>query len=379
MVGVFVCGIVSDIYGRKPIMMISLIIFILAGFCGSFISNFYIWMISRFLIGGATLSMNTCLSVFTGELCSAKNRPLINMLTGNLAWNVGHLTIGLLVYLIPDMLLLELVMPIGACFFLSLYWVMTESPRWLLAKGRTSEANEIIEKICKINGREFKPVETQTYQGRSNLKELFQFPGIRRNFLSMCLCWFSFSMGFFGLTYNTPAKQGSVYLIFISPVFFSPIAFVFSPMLQRKIGRKAVLSGSLILGGIFTIATMLIPSKEELMITIFAVAGLLCVGLSFECGYNFTKELFPTVLRTTALSSVSAIARIGSISAPLIGALDVYDPTLPLAIYGSVALIAGLQSVILWPDTTHGTLPDTCEDSEELAQTPNEWLSCCKK
>ena len=69
---------------------------------------------------------------------------------------------------------------------------------------------------------------------------------------------------------------------------------------------------------------------------------------------------------------------LGSILAPLIGALDFVDPTLPLAIYGLVVLLAGLESILIWPDTSHENLPDTCEEAEKMAQTPNKWLQLCK-
>ncbi len=72
---------------------------------------------------------------------------------------------------------------------------------------------------------------------------------------------------------------------------------------------------------------------------VLSIAGTKFVSLAFDCGYIFTKELFPTVLRTSALSSASAAARIGSLLAPLIGALDSYDPNLPLALYGVVVTL----------------------------------------
>jgi len=35
-----------------------------------------------------------------------------------------------------------------------------------------------------------------------------------------------------------------------------------------------------------------------------------------------------------------------------LGGLDVVDEKLPLAVYGAVVLICGLQSVIIWPETS---------------------------
>ena len=72
-------------------------------------------------------------------------------------------------------------------------------------------------------------------------------------------------MGYFGIFYNTPAKQGNVYLVFIYPVLFSPIACVLSPILQRKLGRKIVLFTAMILAGTLMIATIFVPSEMVCM------------------------------------------------------------------------------------------------------------------
>ena len=58
--------------------------------------------------------------------------------------------------------------------------------------------------------------------------------------------------------------------------------------------------------------------------------------------YTFTKELFPTVLRTTGLGTASAAARIGSSLSPFVAMLDEINPVLPLTIYGIIVLSAAI-------------------------------------
>ena len=59
--------------------------------------------------------------------------------------------------------------------------------------------------------------DANALKNTGTLADLLRLPGLRRNFLTMCFCWMSFSMGYFGLMYNAPAKQGSVYIVFIIP------------------------------------------------------------------------------------------------------------------------------------------------------------------
>ena len=61
----------------------------------------------------------------------------------SLTWITGHLSLGLLVYLIPNMRHLELFIGLSALPFMALWYLLPESPRWLLSKGRYNEAIEV--------------------------------------------------------------------------------------------------------------------------------------------------------------------------------------------------------------------------------------------
>ena len=73
----------------------------------------------------------------------------------------------------------------------------------------------------------------------------------------------------------------------------------------------------------------------------------------------------------------SAGARVGSLSSPLIAMLDVYNPVLPLVVYGIIVLLAGLASLWLWPETKSRKLPETMEEAENVAATKNPWVHWC--
>lgn len=49
-----------------------------------------------------------------------------------------------------------------------------------------------------------------------------------------------------------------------------------------------------------------------------AWTGAFLCAFSFRSGYTFTKELYPTPLRATALGTASASARLGSILSPMV-------------------------------------------------------------
>ncbi len=71
---------------------------------------------------------------------------------------------------------------------------------------------------------------------------LQRWPGLRRNFLSICYCWMSFSMGYFGIMYNMPTTQNNVYIAFMIPAILYFLTFPLYPYLQvnKSIFVKAV-------------------------------------------------------------------------------------------------------------------------------------------
>ena len=81
------------------------------------------------------------------------------------------------------------------------------------------------------------------------------------------------------------------------------------PLIENKLGRKPVLTLSLFLSGILLLLTALVPKGKA--IVILAWTSTIACTFAYMVLYTYTKELFPTVLRTTGLGTASAAARIG--------------------------------------------------------------------
>lgn len=78
----------------------------------------------------------------------------------------------------------------------------------------------------------------------------------------------------------------------------------------------------------------------------------------FQLIFLYTAELFPTLIRNTALGFSSTASGIGSIGAPfIIGLGDI----IPLIIMGCLAILGGLTGIFL-PETLGLPLPSTIEE-----------------
>jgi len=200
------------------------------------------------------------------------------------------------------------------------------------------------------------------------------YPGVRRNSICIWFCWFSCFMGYYGLIYNTPAFDWNIYLVFIFPAILGLPQALFMPLIENKLGRKPVLTLSLFMSGALLLLTTLVP--KGLPVIILAWTSTIVCTFAYMVLYTYTKELFPTVLRTTGLGTASAAARIGSSLSPFVAMLDEINPVLPLTIYGIIVLSAAILSLWIWPETNKMKMTETLEEAEQIAKTLNPWLKC---
>ena len=317
------------------------------------------------------------------ELTSGKWRSKVTSWFMSFPWTIGHISLGLVVYLIPNMKNLELFIGLSAVPFMSLWYLLPESPRWLLAKGRYEDAIKVMAMACKWNKMPISALKNLNSAGcgnddrveRSSVKDLMIYPAVRRNTICIWFCWFACFMGYFGLVYNTPAFDWNIYLVFIFPGILGIPKAMIQPIIVNKVGRKLNLTVSLLLAGSLLLLTALVP--KGLPVIILSWIGTLFCSWAIAVVYTYTTELFPTTLRTTALGTASAAARIGTLSSPFVALLGDSNPVLPLIIYGIVVLVAAIFSLWLWPETNKKKMTETLEEAEKVASTHNNWVKYC--
>ncbi len=149
-----------------------------------------------------------------------------------------------------------------------------------------------------------------------------------------------------------------------------------------RLGRKVLNFGALAIAGVALLSTALVPDGKfthNWPIVALCWLGTVAASAAFASDYVYTKEIFPTPLRSTALSFCSAAARIGSISSPFVVMLSEFSDVLPLVFYGSFLALGAMCSIIVWPETKNQKMTESIEECEAISSTKNTWLrcSCC--
>uniref|UniRef100_T1JCC2 Major facilitator superfamily (MFS) profile domain-containing protein n=1 Tax=Strigamia maritima TaxID=126957 RepID=T1JCC2_STRMM len=324
---------------------------------------------------------------------------------------VGYMTLSGVAYLIRDWRHLQLAISIPNIFMITYIWLLPESPRWLISKGKFDQALKVLKKAAKLNGKTLLPDNEmlcmmkackENYLNENYLQEekskhsqlenygigiyfsLFHRRGLRR----ILTIYFTFvvSMVYYGIAINVKNLDVNVYLInFFNGAVEIP-AYIFVYFLIMSGGRRFGYCGTFLAGGFACLLILVVESKVFefllqlrhfclnfkidfhlgvwLVITL-SVVDKFCITATFAISYLFTAELFPTSVRNVALTSSSMCGRIGSILAPFIVDLVKSDAfNVPMALFGGLSVAAGILALLL-PETNNRNMVENWSKSDK--------------
>ncbi|CAH0383129.1 unnamed protein product [Bemisia tabaci] len=379
LIGSYVFGDLADRYGRRPIFFISLVMLVAFGVLAGFAPDIWTFSALRLLIGAATTGVFLVAYVLALEMVGPSKRMVAGV-CNQLFFTAGFLFTAVFAYYFPNWRHLEIAISLPTILFLSYWWFIPESTRWLLLQGRKEEAKAIILKVAKENKVSLSPETLDDFlkkddlpddtkeQKRPSALDLMRHANLRKKSLIIFYLWFVNSGAYYGLSWNTSSLGGNPYLNFILSGLVEIPAYCFLLVTLNRWGRRTILSGCMIAGGLALIATMF-PQEgsSSAWLIFFAMSGKLALAASYSTVYVFSAEQFPTVVRNVGMGVSSTVARFGSIAAPYINILgEVWRP-LPFIIFGSFALSAGALALLL-PETHNKDLPDSIADGENFGK-----------
>lgn len=163
LIGVMVAGTLSDRYGRKPLMIVASLVFIVAAI-GTGIVNSLTWFIIYRIIGGVAIGIASNLApMYIAEVAPAHMRGKLVSIN-QLTVVIGILSAQLVNWLIADPILPgeEILTSwngqmgwrwmfwaggVPALFYFLLIFIVPESPKWLGVKSQFDKAQKILTRI----------------------------------------------------------------------------------------------------------------------------------------------------------------------------------------------------------------------------------------
>ncbi len=331
-IGVIFAGKLSDSFGRKRILILSSILFLISAIGCMFSITGEILIVFR-MLGGIGVGMASILSpLFISEISPTEIRGRMVTLY-QLAITIGillaYFSNTLIVYLSNEINFSTSLFSwiindekwrvmfgaetVPAIIFLVSIFLIPKSPRWLIAKGKDNEAKKILQKINPTQySEEFTKIQQTITVEESKISELLK-PGLRKAlFIGLFLAILSQFSGINVIIYYGPKILGEAGFAegqaISSQVLIGIINVVFTLVAIWKIdsfGRKPLLLfgiGGCILSHLIISILFMISATGYIVVFFLA---LFIASFAFSLGpitWVIISEIYPTKIRGRAMA-----------------------------------------------------------------------------
>lgn len=381
LIGALLFGYLGDVIGRRNALFLSSSGAFIFGMLTSIASvNLTAYTIYRLLAGAFVHGSIPIAVVYALEYVGPAYRAWSGAV-GYMLFDVGIANLSLVGYLFKhwtDQALTLSILPLVLfifCFFLP------KSLQFLYSRGDYEEGKLYLKRFMKYTNTDDSILEKlslklERISSRQNQNkndsgnawsEIFGSNYIRIT-IQVCLIFFVACLGNYGFLLNPSGLQGNILMNNIYMSFFDMLGYlVMAPMLDY-FGRVRTLTGAYsITGGSIIISSLITYFFPEVaflgtVCRVLVFIGKMFNAVTFGAVFNYTAELYPTHLRTTAVGIGSSVARIGGILAPQILYLQFISDILPPIIIGICSCLAAYISSLM-PETNKRPLMQTTNEA----------------
>ncbi|PSR22726.1 MAG: MFS transporter [Sulfobacillus acidophilus] len=330
LLGSLIFGNLTDRFGRRTMYLLDLLFFVVFTLLAALSQNMVELIIFRFLLGIGLGADYPISSTLTAEFAPTRRRGMLLVMTIAF-WQVG----AVVSYLVSLALLhtgpeaWRWMLATGAIPAILVMWgrrSIPESPRWLMAKGRSDQAMQVATKVAQSAGVTLSTVDNAGLSGSgtpprlANFGRLFQKNLIRVTIFA-ALGWFFFDVGNYATVVFTPtildhlkgATLASSVEASLALASFALVGLIIVFLIVDRVGRKWLQAiGFLGLGLVFITMGLLVHPAFGLFLGLFFILTLADQGPG-SLTYVYAGEVFPTSVRATGHGFATAVSRVGAL------------------------------------------------------------------
>jgi putative MFS transporter len=366
LVGAFVFGRLADRIGRRPVLLMAVLVDACFGVASAFAPDLAWLLVFRFATGvgvGGTLPVDyTMMAEFLPS--DRRGRWLVLLES---FWAVGTVLLAVLALLAlrwgdDAWRVIFLVTGLPALVGIVLRLSVPESPMYLNRSGASEQARAVLERIARVNGRTAPiPPLAPEIAVKQSLFALFSGK-LRRRSLALFAAWALISIAYYGVFVYLPVKLGAAgfgfmrgqeFLILLAAVQLP--GFALAAYGVERWGRKPTLVGFLLLSAagcmLYSLGSTTAVVVGSTLLMSFALLG------TWGALYAFTPEVYPTDLRASGMGTAGAVARFGGLFAPAVVApVMATHFTLALGMLAAFLLVGAVAILCVDVESRHRAL-----------------------
>jgi len=375
--GAVLYGQLSDIFGRRSILLLGIVQMSASGIASAFVPTFTEFVATNFFLGMAQVGVFQTAFIMAIEMVGKSKRVLCGVVI-EFFFVVGELLLVVIAWYLRDWRKIYLVASAPTLLFLSYYFILPESIRWLIVKKKFHKAEKEIANLAKWNKVEvptqqdllaFQKEDTEEIK-RETILVALKSPVFLFRMMIIFYSWMVVTMVYYGISMKASSLSGNIYLNFTIMSLAEIPGYIASYIGMNYLGRRITMTSSLITGGLACLAMGFIPATMSFLNTLAFLTGKFGASCAFGTIYLYTSELFPTTIRNVGVGLSSMNGRIGAILCPYVALLSSSTglPWLPFCVFAITSISSGFLILFL-PETVGVELPRTVKEAEQVGKT----------
>jgi len=327
-VGALIFGTIAERFGRIFSLKGSLFLMSVMGLACMFAGNYNILFMLRFLQGVGLGGEVPIAATYINELSGAHGRGKFFMIYEMIFPISLMVTAQLGAIIVPSLgwKWMFLIGGLVGLIVLPFLFMLHESPRWLISKGRFDKADRIIKEM-EASTEERLPVTMTVNKvtAKANWKELFS-PFYLRRTLVVWTLWFSAFFISNGLNNWLPSLYKTVYKLSLKDSLHAAsitnviqvVMVLACAFLVDKIGRKKWAIGAFLIAGCLLTILWFNGAKSPQSVMVLGSTAYGVIGSVTVLLYLYTTEIYPTRMRAIGTAFATTWLRLASAIAPML-------------------------------------------------------------
>lgn len=401
-VGALVFGRITDKIGRRPLFVLTLLVYLVGSGIDGFAFSVWFLLLFRFVAGMGIGGEYTAINSAIDELIPSKYRGRVDLAINGTYWAGAAIAAGVSIPLFNHSLVpldwgWRIAFFIGPVLGLIIIFIrrnLPESPRWQITHGYADEANatvDAIEESVRAGGVDLAPVDETRAMWIQATKQiplrtlvpifLKKYPS--RTFLGLVMMitqsflynaiFFTQALVLEHFFHIATDHVGYFFFAFAAGNLIGPL--VLGPLFDT-VGRRKMIFSTYVLSAVILFVSALLfraGGLDATSITIFWCVSFFFASAGASSAYLTVSEIFPLEIRGQAISYFFAIAQIvGSFGPAIFGAMiGAGTDRTPLfwgyTLASAIMAFGGVVALIFGVDAEGKSLEDVADPLTKVA------------